>query len=98
MAGPVYHFDEKLDSARKFPKEFDGALFIFEWERSLILEARLDSEGRLLGLTRFAPEIQVKRPISMAFGPDGALYVIQWGTAWYNNKDAEIVRIEWVAK
>jgi hypothetical protein len=32
----------------------------------------------------------------MAFGPDGAMYVIQWGTAWYNNKDAELVRIEYL--
>ncbi|HEY6227722.1 MAG TPA: PQQ-dependent sugar dehydrogenase [Verrucomicrobiae bacterium] len=95
MAGPVYHFDEKLDSPRKFPKEFDGALFIFDWERSWIGEARLDEEGRLKTLKTFAPEIKVKRPISMAFGPDGAMYVIQWGTAWYNNKDAELVRIEY---
>jgi cytochrome c len=31
----------------------------------------------------------------MAFGPDGALYVIQWGTAWYNNKDSELARIDY---
>jgi cytochrome c len=94
MAGPVYHFEEKVDSGRKFPKDFDGALFIFDWERSWIGEARLDEEGRLKKVKTFAPAIKVKRPISMAFGPDGALYVIQWGTAWYNNKDAELVRIE----
>src|SRR4051812_12148194 len=95
MAGPVYHFDERTDSARKFPKEYDGALFIFEWERSWIGEARLDSEGHLQKLRTFAPEFKVKRPISMSFGPDGAMYVIQWGTAWYNNKDAELLRIDY---
>src|SRR5204863_9835924 len=94
MAGPVYHFDPKLKSERKFPGEFDGALFLFEWERNLILEARLKSDGSLEKLVRFAPEIKVKRPISMAFGPDGALYVIEWGSAWYNNKDAQLARIE----
>jgi hypothetical protein len=30
----------------------------------------------------------------MAFGPDGALCLIEWGSAWYNNKDAQVVRIE----
>jgi cytochrome c len=95
MAGPVYHFDAELKSARKFPAEYDGALFIFDWERSWIGLARLDSEGRLEKLRTFAPEIRVKRPISMAFGPDGALYVIQWGTAWYNNKDSELARIDY---
>ncbi|HUS35986.1 MAG TPA: PQQ-dependent sugar dehydrogenase [Verrucomicrobiae bacterium] len=97
MAGPVYHFDASSSSARKFPREYDGSLFIFEWERNWIGEVRLDSEGRLQKLRLFAPEIKVKRPISMAFGPDGALYVIQWGSAWYNNKDSELIRIEYHA-
>jgi cytochrome c len=94
MAGSIYHFDEKLDSRRKFSREHDGALFIFDWERSWIGEARLDAEGRLQKLDTFVPDIKIKRPISMAFGPDGALYVIQWGSAWYNNKDSELARIE----
>jgi cytochrome c len=95
MAGPVYHFDPKLKSDHKFPAEFDASLFIFDWERSWIGDARLDSDGHLQKLRTFAPEIKVKRPISMAFGPDGALYVIQWGSAWYNNKDSELVRIDY---
>jgi cytochrome c len=96
MAGPVYHFDPNLDSPRQFPREFDGALFIFEWERSWIGEVRLNADAKLLKLQTFAPDIKVKRPISMSFGPDGALYVIQWGSAWYNNKDSELVRIDFV--
>jgi cytochrome c len=94
MAGPIYHFDPNLKSPRKFPAQYDGSLFIHEWERSLILEVRLTADGVLEKVRRFEPSIEVKRPISMAFGPDGALYVIQWGSAWYNNKDAQIVRIE----
>jgi cytochrome c len=97
MAGPVYHFDSSSTSTRKFPQEYDGALFIYEWERSWLGEVRLDSEGRFQKLQTFAPEITVKRPISMAFGPDGGLYVIQWGSAWYNNKDSELIRIEYHA-
>lgn len=95
MAGPVYHYDQTLRSEIKFPRDLDGALFIFDWERSWIGIARLDSAGKLQTLSTFAPEVKIKRPISMAFGSDGALYVIQWGSAWYNNKDAELVRIEY---
>jgi cytochrome c len=40
--------------------------------------------------------MKFKRPISMSFGPDGALYLIDWGSAWYNNQDAQVVRIEFV--
>jgi cytochrome c len=96
MAGPVYHFDSGLSSSRKFPTDCDNALFIFDWERSWIGIARLDSDGKLKKLESFTPDIKIKRPISMAFGPDGALYVIQWGSAWYNNKDSELLRIDCV--
>lgn len=94
MAGPVYHFDAGLQSKRKFPMEFDGSLFIYEWERNWIKEVRLDKEGNLKEIRSFASNLSFKRPISMAFGRDGALYVIEWGSAWYNNKDSQLVRVE----
>jgi len=95
MAGPVYHFDPNLRSKRKLPARFDNSLFIFEWERSWIKEVRLDAEGRLEKTLPFMPQTKFRRPISMAAGPDGALYLIEWGTAWYNNKDSQLVRIEY---
>ena len=36
-----------------------------------------------------------KRPMHVVLGPDGCLYVIEWGTAWGNNKDTQIVRLEY---
>ena len=96
MAGPRYHFDAKLISTRKLPAEFDNALFIFEWERSWIHTVRLDAEGRLERIQPFLPQLKFRRPISMSFGPDGALYLIEWGSAWYNNKDAQVIRIDYV--
>jgi glucose/arabinose dehydrogenase len=36
----------------------------------------------------------VKRPTDLKIGPDGALYVIEFGSGWENNKDAQIVRVE----
>lgn len=98
MAGPVYHYDETLRSERKFPREFDRALWVFEWERSWIRVVHLSPEGRLQRIEPFAPEIRVKRPISMSFGPDGALYLIEWGSAWYHNTDAQLVRIDHLAQ
>ncbi|HAM73909.1 MAG TPA: glycosyl hydrolase [Verrucomicrobiales bacterium] len=94
MAGPIYHYEPELASARKFPREFDGRLFLFEWERGWIKTAQLSKEGHLERLDPFLPDLTFKRPISMSFGPDGALYLIEWGTAWYNNTDAQIVRVQ----
>ena len=96
MAGPVYHFDAALNSPHKFPADFDNALFIFEWERGWIRTVRLNAEVQLKKIQSFLPQVKFKRPIAMSFGPDGALYLIEWGTAWYNNKDAQVVRIDYV--
>ncbi len=93
-AGPVYHFDANLKSSRKLPASYDGTFFIYEWERGWILAAKLDDKGGLARLERFAPDLKLKRPVEMELGPDGALYVIEFGTGWENNKDAQIVRIE----
>ncbi len=96
MAGPVYHFDPKVKSVRQFPIDYDHSLFIFEWERGWINEVRLDKEGHLQAIRPFLSHLKFKRPISMSFGPDGALYLIEWGTAWFNNKDSQVVRIDYV--
>jgi cytochrome c len=92
-AGPFYHYRADLKSDRKLPKTYDGVQFIYEWERGWILAARTDESGAPR-LERFAPEVKLKRPVEMEIGPDGALYVIEFGTGWENNKDAQIIRIE----
>lgn len=92
-AGPFYHYQENLTSPRKLPAAYDGAQFLYEWERGWILAARSDTQGAPL-LERFAPEINLKRPLEMELGPDGALYLIEFGTGWEDNADAQIVRIE----
>jgi cytochrome c len=83
-----------LKSARKLPAAYDGRQFIYDWERGWILTAQNEGKDGLPRLERFAPEVTLKRPVEMELGPDGALYVIEFGTNWENNKDAQIVRIE----
>lgn len=101
MAGPVYYFDEKLKSPRKLPKEFDHTLFIYEWSRNWIIAVHLDENENIARdaagkprMERFCANMTFKRPMDMELGPDGCLYLIEFGTAWGNNKDTQIVRIE----
>lgn len=93
-AGPVYYFDASLNSARKLPSEYDRTLFLYEWMRNWIVAVKLDAQGERIEVKRFAPEITIKRPTDLKLGPDGSLYVIEFGSGWENNKDAKIVRIE----
>ena len=95
MAGPVYHFEAGSASKRKFPQAFDGAVFLHDWERKWILAADLDVRTHAVKrLRRILPHESFKRPISLKFGPDGALYVLEWGSNWSDNADAALVRIE----
>ena len=94
MAGPVYHFDPRLKSRRKLPAEFDGAVFLYEWERGWIKAVRLDEVGQVQRLMPLLGEAKFKRPISLQLGPDGALYVLEWGSRWSDNADSALIRIE----
>jgi cytochrome c len=100
-AGPVYHFDEKLRSPTKLPREYDRTLFIYEWSRNWIMAVHLDDDDRIaknadgsLRMERFCPKMTFVRPMDIELGADGCLYVLENGTAWTGNKDTQIVRIE----
>src|SRR5690606_37941024 len=80
VAGPTYHFDPDLDSEAKFPQYYDDTVFIAEWTRNTIFEVQLDENGRPAIINPFLPGVEFLRPIDLQFGPDGSLYVIEWGS------------------
>ncbi len=97
MAGPVYHFDPTLDSSIKLPEYYDDTLLIYDWSRNWIKEVKLDASGDILKINPFAADVPLLRPMDMELGPDGALYVLEWGTMFNgNNADAQLVRIEFL--
>jgi cytochrome c len=93
MVGPTYHFSAELKSAAKLPAEWDGATFLFDWERGWILGAWLDERDRVTRLRPLLPGAKFRRPICLQLGPEGALYLIEWGSRWSDNTDAALVRI-----
>ncbi len=95
MAGPVYYYDENLKSDHKLPKDFDHTLFIYEWSRNWIIAVHLDKDDKIEKMEKFCSKMTFMRPMDMELGADGCLYVIEYGTAWSNNLDTQIVRIEY---
>ena len=102
MAGPVYYYDPANPSKRKLPKEFDHTLFIYEWSRNWIVAVKLDQNDQIAKtadgkpmMQRFMPSTEIKRPMDIELGPDGCLYVIEYGKEWGNNKDTKILRLEY---
>lgn len=96
MSGPVYYSELFPDAPYKLSKYYDGKLFIYEWIRHWIMVVTLDEEGRYLRMEPFLDHMKFAAPIDMKFGPDGALYVLEYGTNWFaGNTDAKLVRIEY---
>ena len=96
MAGPVYHYDmfaKSRDTA--LPKYYDGKLFIYDWIRHWIYAVTLRPNGDYDAMEHFAPRDSLSAPIDMELGPDGRLYVLEYGKAWFaKNPDAGLSRID----
>lgn len=91
MGGPVYRYDAGLNSNVKFPQSLDGRFFAGEYGRKWIKAIEVKADG--------APGVIEAFPwtgtqvMDMAFGPDGALYVLDYGTGASNQA---LYRVEYV--
>jgi len=103
MAGPVYRFDPELDVKTKFPEAFDGRWFVSEYARNFYRALTLDeSTGEVEAIDPFLPDETFVAPFEAEFGPDGSLYVIDFGLGsgagrGSTNTDAGIYRIDHAA-
>ncbi|MGW0711691.1 PQQ-dependent sugar dehydrogenase [Streptomyces sp. NPDC002643] len=93
MGGPVYHYDASLDSPVKFPEAYDGDFFAGEFGRRWIKRITSDADGTVQSINDIPwSGTQV---MDMAFGPDGALYVLDYGLAWFGgDENSALYRIE----
>ncbi|MFB6943421.1 MULTISPECIES: ThuA domain-containing protein [unclassified Streptomyces] len=96
MSGPVYHYDKKNPSTTKFPAYFEGASFFYEWSRDFVKEIRFDKDQKLLKINDFLSSQKFNKPMDMTFGPDGSLYVLEWGSSFGGgNNDSGLYRIDY---
>ncbi|MEZ4700201.1 MAG: ThuA domain-containing protein [Rhodothermales bacterium] len=98
MAGPVIGNGNGERSNLALPRYYDGALLIYEWSRNWIKEVRMDAAGDILAILPFADNVPVSSPIDLEIGPDGALYLLEWGNIfWGGGPDATLSRLEYNA-
>ncbi|WP_127573369.1 ThuA domain-containing protein [Georgenia faecalis] len=99
MGGPFYHFDESLESDTKFPPAFDGQPFFFEWARNKMYSLILSEDGQgLEKVNPFLPSEPFMAPIEAKFGPDGSMYVLDWGGGFgRHNPESGLHRIDYVS-
>ena len=96
MAGPVYHFDPSLASPTKFPESLDGHFFAGEFGRGWIKPIHLPADGSVGEISAF-PWVG-KQVMDTAFGPEGSLYVLDYGTGYFNgDANSALYRFDYLA-
>jgi cytochrome c len=96
MAGPVYYSDLYSNAPYKLPEYYNGKLFIYDWIRKWIMAVTMDKEGNYVSMEPFLPQLKVVAPMDMQIAPDGAVYLVAYGTNWFaRNTDSGIIRVEY---
>lgn len=94
MAGPVYHTKPGVNP---YPAYYNGKLIIYDWVRGWVKAVSMSPEGNYLGMEPFLSNISLAAPIDMELGPDGKLYILEYGKGWFTkNPDAGISRIDYL--
>jgi glucose/arabinose dehydrogenase len=94
MAGPVFYSD-LFPAESRLPDYYNGKLFIYEWMRNFIRVVTLRSNGDFYQMEPFMEKTKFAAPIDMELGPDGRLYILEYGTGWFSkNKDSGLSRID----
>ncbi|MBN3521248.1 PQQ-dependent sugar dehydrogenase [Algoriphagus lutimaris] len=97
--GPVLRKkDFSKDAPFVFPAYYEGKWLIVDFMRGWIMAVTMDENGDYQSMERFLPNDNFSSAIDMDFGPDGALYVLEYGSAWFRgNSNSKLVKIEYNA-
>lgn len=105
MGGPVYHYDAENPSTGKLPAYWDGKAFMGEFSQDYIAAITVDWDTfEVTHIEDFLPNAALTaaaqpihdNPMDMEFGPDGALYVLDYGDGFFRaNPDAGLYRIDY---
>ncbi|MEU4237421.1 PQQ-dependent sugar dehydrogenase [Actinoplanes sp. NPDC026619] len=97
MGGPAYSYSRTLRSPFKWPATFDGLPLFAEWTRDYVKAFHLDRRNQVTQIDPVLPEIVFDNPMDLEFGPDGALYVLEYGDGYFSeNPEAQLARIDYV--
>ncbi|HWS33913.1 MAG TPA: PQQ-dependent sugar dehydrogenase [Actinoplanes sp.] len=99
MGGPAYQYDKRLKSATKWPAGFDGKPLFYEWTRDYVKAFSLDRRNQVSTIESVLPSIVFDNPMDLEFGPDGSLYVLEYGDGYFaENPEAQLARVDHAPK
>ncbi|MGB5554106.1 MAG: ThuA domain-containing protein [Flavobacteriaceae bacterium] len=86
MAGPTYYSDMYANGGG-LPSYYDGKTIIYEWMRGWMMAVTLFEDGTFNKMEPFASDIKVNNLIDMELGPDGKMYLLEYGSGWFSKND-----------
>ena len=106
MGGPAYDYSKRSRSETKWPEVFDGHPLFYEWTRDYVKVFELNRENgtRLRRMHNLFPgtapgQIVTDNPMDVEFGPDGALYMLEYGDTFFSEAPAaQLARIDYVRR
>ena len=94
--GPVYRRADRPGAARAFPEYYEGKWFAADLSRGWIFAIEMQENGDYKSMERFVPSYRPSEIIDLKFGPEGDLYVLDYGSTWFaKSADSQLVRIEY---
>jgi cytochrome c len=94
MAGPVYYTD-MFPKETRLPDYYNGKLIVYDWIRGWVKAVTLFPNGDFSKMEPFFPDLDVNSLIDMEVGPDGRIYLLEYGTGWFSkNADSGLARID----
>lgn len=95
MAGPVY-YTSFFPKESRLPEYYNGKLFIYDWVRGWIKAVTMRENGDFDKMEPFMGQTKFNALIDMEVGPDGKLYLLEYGSGWFSkNPDAALSRIDY---
>ena len=96
MAGPTFHYDAQTAHPNALPPYYDNKVLIYEWMRNWVQVVTLHDDGSVLSIDPFLPGFDYISPMDIEVGPDGRLYIVEWGDEfWGSNANAQLVRLDY---
>ncbi|WP_330632977.1 ThuA domain-containing protein [Halocatena halophila] len=93
MSGTIYQ-PETGRAERALPPSFDGSWFIMEWGADWLKYATIDESGNILDIAPFMPSHSYNGPMDLTVGPDGTVYLMEYGEGFYGGTNPGIYRVE----
>ncbi len=96
VGGPIYRQANFMNAKRPWPAYYEGKWIAADLSRGWIMAISMKENGDYKSMEKFLPSYQPIEPIDIKYGPNGDLYVLEYGSNWFRKSDnSKLVRIEY---